>query len=232
MYDTTQPAGESTDERTEDGTSDACSCRAVDPGVSTDGGQPGDTAPRLITSDRPLDEPLPDDVQRAYGQMLGIDRVETMGEWAVELGSRVDGDGIDVEDLCHADEETPHRGTMNEETYHFLCFYDAVVLSALANDPVDIRTESPDGTVIEGRAVGTEELTVTPEGAVFSLGVEEGATTGGEQLSPADLYGAVCPYVKAFPDATAYREWAEKAPAATVGIPLSGATAFATALVA
>jgi len=230
MYDMTQPTGEATDERTEDGTSDACSCRAVDPEVSTHGGQPEDT-PGLITSDRPLDEPLPDDVQRAYGRMLGIGRVETMGEWAAEIRSRVDGDGIDVEDLCHADEETPHRAMLGGETYHFLCFYDAVVLSALAEDPVNIRTESPGGTVIEGRAAGTKELTVTPEGAVFSLGVGDDATAAGEELSPADLYGAVCPYVKAFPDAAAYREWADDAPAATVGIPLSGATAFAAALV-
>jgi len=153
---------------TEDRTTEPCSCGPVDRTVSTDGGQTEETVSRLITADRPLDEPLPDDV----------------------------------------------------------------VLSALAEEPVDIRTESPAGTVIEIRAVGTDALTVTPEEAVFSLGVEENATPTDGDLSPADLYGAVCPYVKAFPDEDAYRQWANSTEGVTVGIPLSGATGFAPALVA
>ncbi|AUX07828.1 alkylmercury lyase [Halalkaliarchaeum desulfuricum] len=112
------------------------------------------------------------------------------------------------------------------------CFYDAVILAALSDREVDIRTESPDGTVIEARAVGSDQLTVTPGGAVFSFGIDEGVNPppdGGPTLEQG--YAAICPYVKAFPSREAYRRWAETVPAATVAMPLSGATELAGELV-
>jgi len=102
----------------------------------------------------------------------------------------------------------------------------------MVDEPVDIRTESPDGGVIEARAVGTSELTVEPEDAVFSFGIADDVEPpSGDGLTPADVYGAVCPYVKAFPDGDAYEEWAETVPAATVAMALDGATEFAAVLV-
>jgi hypothetical protein len=186
---------------------------------------------RWLGDDSVLDADLPEDVQAALGRILGEGPVETLADWADEM-RRLTGDGaIEVEDLCHADEETGHRGEMAGETYHFQCFYDAVVLSALAESPVDIRTESPDGTVIEARATGTTDLTVTPEEAVFSFGVEEAVEPPADgELSHADIYGAVCPYVRAFPDADAYERWANAVPAATVAMPLGGATELAAEL--
>jgi hypothetical protein len=158
--------------------------------------------------------------------------VETLGEWATELRRRVgSGGSIDVEELCLTDERTGHWGTVDGERYDFACFYDAVILAALADRPVDIRTESPGGTVVEARAAGSDELTVTPEGAVFSFGIEETvAPPSGDGPTLERGYAAVCPYVRAFPDADTYDGWAERVPAATVAMPLAGATDLAAEL--
>ena len=92
---------------------------------------------------------------------------------------------------------------------------------------------SPGGTVVEARAVGSDELSVTPEEAVFSLGISTNAhEKSGGNPTLQDVYAAICPYVKAFPDRGAYEQWADTVPAATVAMPLAGATDVAGALVA
>ena len=190
------------------------------------------TTERLLADDSVLDAKLPEDVQAALGRLVGEDSVETLDDWIAEVRRLTGGGAIEVEDLCHASEGTGHRGEMAGDTYHFRCFYDAVVLSALVESPADIRTESPDGTVIEARATGTTDLTVTPEEAVFSFGVEGSVDfPEDENLSHADVYAVVCPYVRAFPDVDAYERWAETVPAATVAMPLAGATEVAEKLV-
>jgi hypothetical protein len=94
-----------------------------------------------------------------------------------------------------------------------------------------VHTVSPEGAVVEARAVGTEELSVTPQTAVFSLGIAVDAhEQSGGNPTLQDSYAAICPYVKAFPDRDAYKAWADEVAAATVATPLSGATAFARAL--
>ena len=191
-----------------------------------------DARNRWLGESAPLTAELPADLRRGLGRLLGERPVDTIEEWVGTVRDEVGGGSIGVEDLCHADGETPHRGVVDGETYHFQRFYDAVVLAALADDAVDIRTESPRGTVIEARAVGTDELRVSPEGAVFSLGVDERVDPpAGNGPTHADVYGAVCPYVRAFPDRAAYERWARSAGAATIAMPLAGATELASALV-
>jgi len=178
-----------------------------------------------------LDKQLPDDLRTALGRFLGVESVDTLADWGEQIRRRTGGGPIDVEHLCHTDGESAHWGSIDGERYYFQCFYDAVMLAALENDPVDIHTVSPDGVAIEARAVGSEELSVTPDTAVFSLGIALDAheQSGGDPTLQ-DGYAAICPYVKAFPDREAYETWATEVPAATVGTPLSGATAFARAL--
>jgi len=179
-----------------------------------------------------LDARLPDDLRTALGRFLGGERVETLGEWVAAVRRETGGGPIAAGDLCHANEKTPHWGVADGERYHFLCFYDAVALAAIDNRPVSIRTESPDGEVVEARAVGTDELTVTPHRAVFSFGVDAGAVADSDEgPTLRDAYEAVCPYVKAFPSRTAYERWAERVDAPTVAAPLAGATELAAALV-
>ena len=195
--------------------------------------EPDSTTDRWLADAPVLEAPLPSDVQTALGRLLGAEPVETLEEWIAAVRRRTGGGPIAVDDLCHAGEETAHWGELDGTRYHFRCFYDAVLLAALAERPVAIRTESPDGTVIEARAAGTADLTVDPETAVLSFGVDDSVEppSNGEP-SHADVYVAVCPYVRAFPDREAYEQWADSVPAATVAIPLAGATELAAALVA
>ena len=214
------------DDANADGTETlACSCCG---GAETDGGRESGTG-RWLDEASPLEAELPTELQVPLGRVLGEPPVETLGAWLAAVRQRT-GDGpIDAEHLCHADEETDHVGRLDGETYHFQCFYDAVALSALADEPVEVRTESPDGTVIEARA-SDETLDVTPEAAVFSFGVGPDIAPPDGDPTVGDIYGAVCPYVRAFPDQAAYERWAEEVPAATVGLPLAGATDIAAAL--
>jgi hypothetical protein len=180
----------------------------------------------------PLREPLPGDLQIALGRLLGEGPIERLDEW-IEIARRhTGGGGIGIDDLCHAPEASGHWAAVDGERYDFLCFYDAVILAALVDEPVAIRTASPDGTVIEAIAAGTADLQVTPAGAVFSFGVAESVEPPADgSPSAADVYAAICPYVRAFPNGVAYHRWAERVPAATVGLPLEGATELAARLV-
>ena len=190
------------------------------------------TGPRWLTETPVLEADLPVDVQRLLGRLLGEEPVETLDEWIEAVRGHTDGGPIGTEQLCHTGTPTPHWGELQGTRYHFSCFYDAVVLSALVQRPVDIRTESPDGAVVTATAVGTDALEVSPGTAVFSFGVDESVRPpDSDGPSAVDVYGAVCPYVRAFPHPDAYLRWADDVPAATVAMPLPGATDVAAALV-
>ncbi|WP_226023904.1 organomercurial lyase [Halomicrobium salinisoli] len=199
----------------------------------TRAGESERSADRWLGGADVLDARLPADLRSALGDFVGRESVDTLGEWAAEI-RRFAGDGtVDIDQLCRDDGGTDHWGTVDGERYHFRCFYDAVVLAALEERPVDVRTVSPGGTVVEAHADGRGELSVTPGAAVFSVGIatDAGERSGGDPTLE-DGYAAVCPYVRAFPDREAYEQWADDAPAATVAMPLSGATELADALVA
>lgn len=187
---------------------------------------------RLVTDSAVLDSELPRNLQELLGRTLDEEPVETLGDWVTEVRRYTGGESIGVNELCHSDEETGHWGKMDGETYHFLCFYDAVILSAVADQPVEIRTESPSGTVVKAQAAGTSDLTVTPDEAVFSFGIDETVESPSDGYPlPGDIYAAICPYVRAFPNPEAYERWAKNVPAATIALPLAGATEMAAALV-
>lgn len=174
---------------------------------------------------------LPADVQTALGRFLGEESTETLSDLAAVLRNRTGG-SVTVDELCHADGPTDDWGVLDGERHYFQCFYDAIALAELAASPVDIHTEGPDGTVIEMQATGDGDIDVTPSGAVFSLGIDSGVETtsdGGPTLK--SVYAAICPYVRAFPDRSAYESWAKTAPAATVGMPLADGVDFAAELV-
>lgn len=180
-----------------------------------------------------LDSQLPGELQSAFGRFVGKESIDTLREWATEIRRLTGGGSIGIKQLCHTDEETGHWGTVDDERYYFQCFYDAVILAALEERSVDIHTVSPDGTVVEARAVGSDELSVTPADAVFSLGIELDAheRSGGDPTVQ-DGYAALCAYVKAFLYREAYEQWTETVPTATVALPVTGATNVASVLVA
>ena len=179
------------------------------------------------TTQTSLDEPLSENLQSALSGFAGVS-ITSLADWADHVREHTGG-AIGVEDLCHTDAPSPHQGIVGDDTYHFVCFYDAAILAGLMTTPVDIRTESPDGAVIEARATG-DDLVVDPETAVFSFGVDP--TMQPDDPTPGDVYAAICPYIKAFPDRTAYEDWADSIDVPTVALPLAGATNLAERLVA
>lgn len=204
-----------------------CSCCGTDDAEAS-----GDADERWLTETPVTDAPVPDDVRAAMESFLGVDAPNTLGDCVDELREQGGGSAVTVDHLCHSSEPTPHWGEVDGERNYFRCFYDAVALAELVDSPVDVRTEGPDGTVIEARASGDGDLEVTPSDAVLSFGIAEGVGTapdGGPSLE--ELYVAVCPYVKAFPDRASYEEWAATAPAATVGMPFVDGIDAATRLV-
>jgi len=177
-----------------------------------------------------LDEPLPQDLQAALGEFFGSGRVETLDEWADEIRAKISEDSLSLDSLCHADGRTGHYGEMDGERYDFQCFYDVVIMAAVVGEPVDITSESPDGTVIEAHSTDGTDLSVTPDDAVFSFGINPDVAADKEEVTLEDGYAAICPYVKAFSGREAYEEWAASVGVPTVAMPLDGATELATAL--
>lgn len=207
---------------------DPCNCHETSEDRRGETSKP---AERWIASDAVRTAELPADLQSTLGRFLGREPVETLGEWAAAIRRHTDGGAISVGDLCHTDDETPHWGTLDGERYHFACFYDAIVLAALEDRPVDIHTRSPAGDVIEARAEGTDVRSTSPEDPVVSVGIDETAEPpSGDGPTAEATYAAVCPYVKAFSDREAYERWASEVPAATVAMSMSASVDFAAAL--
>lgn len=176
-----------------------------------------------------MNAPLPPDVRQHASQFFGRE-IETLAALAGEIREVAGGnDGRNggsfaIDDLCHVETETPHRATTADETYHFKCFYDGIVLAHLTDEPVKIRTESPTGELIEMTASPNGTIDVIPSDAVMSFGI---ATSVGADPT-AEM--VMCPYVKAFPTREAYAYWAEGSDGTTVGMSLTDGVVFAAAL--
>lgn len=181
---------------------------------------------------RPVtDGALPADVAAVMSGFYTADAVETVGDFVDATRADAGGGGISVEELCHVDGESPHVASTPGETYHFRCFFDGVALSLLVDEPVEIRTESPGGEPVEVRASPDGDVESTPPGVVISFGIDrtvEATSDGGPD--PADVYAAVCPYVKVFPSRERYEGWAAATDAATVAMPLEAGMPVAQAL--
>lgn len=210
---------------------DQCAC-CGHTGVQQQGKEQQTQSVILPEKSSVLDAALPSELQSALGGFLGDDKVRTLGEWATAVRERTGGGAIAVDELCHSETRTGHFGELDGERYYFECFYDAIILAAMRDRPVDIRTESPDGAIVEAYADGDTVRSVSPSGAVFSFGIDE-TVVSSQDAKPShdDVYASICPYVKAFPDQAAYERWAATVPAVVVGMPLAGATELATALV-
>lgn len=209
-------------------TDDPCSCCSgtgeSNPGTETSSG-------RWLGDTDVLDTELHRDLSVALGRFLGTEPINTLGEWATEVRHHVGG-SISIEELCLMSEQTEHVGIVDGDRYYFACFYDAVILAALSDHPVDIRTVSPGGDRINARAIGTDDLVVTPEEAVFSFGIQRNVARPSDDGPTLEQgYASICPYVKAFPNLEAYDRWRRRVPAATVAMPLDGTTELAAELV-
>ncbi|RBI60282.1 alkylmercury lyase [halophilic archaeon] len=173
-------------------------------------------------------EAMADNMGRFFGESI-----ETFDDMISAIRTVVDGDGIAVDELCHVEEETPHYAKTADETYYFRCFYDGIALAHLVDEPVEIQTETPTNDVIEMQASPDSEINVTPADAVMSFGVAMDCEDPGDDGPTAqDVYGAVCPYVRAFHTRADYERWTADVAATTVGIPLDAGVPIAAALTA
>lgn len=180
----------------------------------------------VTTADLP--ESVAENMSRFYGESI-----ESVDDVIAAIRTVVDGDGIAVDDLCRVEGETPHYATTGGETYYFRCFYDGIALAQLVDEPVEIRTETPANDPIEMRASPEGDVEVTPPDAVMSFGVATGTDVPPDEVPTArEIYGAVCPYVKAFNTRADYERWSDDVAATTVGMPLDAGVPFAAALTA
>ncbi|WP_306061498.1 organomercurial lyase [Natronococcus wangiae] len=173
-----------------------------------------------------LPEAMADNMGRFFGESI-----ETFDDMISAIRNVVEGDGIAVDELCHVEKETPHYANTEDETYYFRCFYDGIALAHLVDEPVEIRTETPTNDPIEIQASPEGEIDVTPSNAVMSFGVAADCEVpAGHGPTAQGVYGAVCPYVKAFHTREDYERWETDVAATTVGIPLDAGVSIAAAL--
>lgn len=185
---------------------------------------------RWIDERRVMNAPLLPDLTRRMNRLLGEDSLETFDDFVTAVREATDGGPLAVDDLCHTPRETPHRAILDGETYHFQCFYDAVVLSHLVAEPVEIHTESPENELIKMRVSPDGDVDATPSDAVMSFGIAADVKPPTDGcLHSEKVFAAVCPYVKAFATRDAYEHWAESVDAATAGMPLEAGIPIAVA---
>lgn len=206
---------------------ETCACGGSDVQLSERGSA---TEDRWIDERPVTDGALPEDAARLMTRFYSADAVETLGDFVSATREDAGGGAISVEQLCHVDGDSPHVASTPTETYQFRCFYDGVVLSFLAGEPVEIGTKSPAGKVVEVRTTPDGDVEAPP-GSVVSFGIAADVEpTGRDGPDPADVYAAVCPYVKAFRTREAYEAWAAAVDAATVGLPLEAGMSIARGL--
>lgn len=131
-------------------------------------------------------------------------------------------------------EDSRHVVRVPDDEYNTYCILDALILPFLLDEEVEIRSDPPGGEPpIQIRASPTE-LEARPASTVVSFGFSEAVPEASEALEADDPQGLQdlvhaegCPKINAFPDADAYRAWAEEAEAATVGMTLAQAYAMA-----
>ena len=175
---------------------------------------------------------LPADVAGNMSRFFG-ESIDGFDDVISAIRNVVEGDGIAIDELCHVEGETPHYAETTDETYYFRCFYDGIALAHLVGEPVEIRTETPASEPIEIQASPESDVDVTPSDAVMSFGVAtDREVPAGDVPTAREVYGAVCPYVKAFHTRGDYERWATDVAATTVGIPLESGVPIAAALTA
>lgn len=175
---------------------------------------------------------LPGDVSRNMSGFFG-ESIATFDDMVEAIRSMVEGNGIAIDELCHVEGETDHYAETADETYYFRCFYDGIALAHLLDEPVKIRTETPTNEPIEMEASPESDIEVTPSDAVMSFGVATDQEVPARDTPTAqEVYGAICPYVKAFHTHEDYKNWAKDVAATTVGIPLEAGVPIAASLTA
>lgn len=164
---------------------------------------------------------IPDSVGESLAELYGVETVRTAEDWLAALTTALEptgGEPLGAEDLCTTD-ESPHVLERDGERQAYQCVYDPMIVPFLTDKPGTITTACPTTGETVHLEIRDGAVDVTPEMAVFSIGVDAGGATE-PPYTPAESYGFVCPYGNAFADWDAYEAWAEGTDAVTAAIPL------------
>lgn len=173
---------------------------------------------------------LPPALAERFATVLDLDDPPaTLDEWAEATADRLDAAGVSVgvDKLCTTT-ESRHEARIGDERWQFRCVLDALLTPFVLDDaePVEVRSEGPaSGEVVEIEA-GTDHVSVAPTSAIVSLGLAVDVEPPGAVTETVTAYGhgTFCPYVNAFPDEAAYKEWDEATPeAVTMPVPVEAA---------
>lgn len=184
-----------------------------------------------------FDRELPKELAEQFAA-VGLDRApRTVGEW-LELTMKMleDGEfptGLDV--MCTSEHDR-HEATFGGETHHFHCVLDTLLVPFVVdvNEPVIVRSQSPQSGEIIEISLSRDDIEVSPGGAVMSFGIAtdigvEGST--GDAIDPAIGYELFCPYVNAFASWEEYERWADQTDVAiTIGLSMVEGFALARLL--
>lgn len=178
---------------------------------------------------------VPPDLGDAFRVGLGLDEPpETVAELTDAFRTRLEASGIstDVDVLCTV-EDSRHRARIDGETMHFHCVLDALIAPFVIDSSGGVRVESrsPTAGTTVTMAVRDGTFEITPPDSVVSLGMTPDAPVPTEgPPTPQMAYVHFCPYVNAFPDSEAYREWADDVDVPTMEIPARDAYEFGRVL--
>lgn len=174
-----------------------------------------------------LDDELPAEVASAFQTSLDADTApRTLADWIDMLDNIVDGWPPAVDDLCH-DATGKHRADVGAQSFRFACVLDAMLLPFLQDEPTTITSRVPAGDELTVHVTKTD--VTGPTDAVISFGATSRPPEG--DVTPAHAYGAICPYIHAFPTQAAYENWADGVDGATIPLSLPDALGLSKAMV-
>lgn len=175
---------------------------------------------------------LPDDLADALADVYGL------GSPPPDAATWIDAVGRAVErttdappaseDLCTVTDGAHVFDPAGGEPTRYACVLDPLIVPFLEGRPGTVRSETPGGETVRLDVSG-DGVTIDPQGAVISLGVDPACASPGPPTLE-DVYAAVCPSVRAFGDRAAYRAWDADASAVTTAVGADVGVAMARGL--
>lgn len=143
----------------------------------------------------------------------------TAADWIALVSSAIErerGRRPTVEDLCTTD-DGDHAFVGDTERQTYICVLDPLVYPFLTGEPGTIEsTTRVRGTEVTFE-VTAEDVSVSHEDALVSIGVSNGAD-GISETPIETVYQEVCGYIQTFEDRAEYESWADDVDAATTAV--------------
>jgi hypothetical protein len=187
-------------------------------------------------------EPALDDIELPSDLAETVRRVgdrdeppATLGECFAVFETVLDDQGVALAlpDMYQS-HRTRHAVGVDGTVEFVPCVLDALIVAvSVEADPVGVRSSPPAGGPTVDFEVDGGSVSVAPETAVLSFGVAHEDARGGvtrvkDTLAEESAIPATCTYINAFPDRSAYEEWAadvEDAAVMGLGLPEIAAVA-------